>query len=610
MPRPKRTPATPSTPVGNTIIASAAQLGRGPAGKPGGTLKAQQWQSEAWYFAETNGELAYAVQWVSNALSLVRLRIMEDVTADGETTEVEVTTGPAVDTLNTLFDGEVGQGQMMGALGTYLEVPGEGYLVGVPPRDGDPSGTDNWRVLSNEECKQEGSSWVINRGDGIEERYAVGDDTTPPGAVVIRIWWPSRRRWAEATSPVRSALPILREHEGLSKHIDASIDSRLAGAGLLIVPSEMTFGSPTDVGDIPDGADPFLVTLAQTMAQALKDPHSPAAKVPILLKAPASVLASIQHLTFDTPLSERAIELRDVATRRLALAMNMPPEILMGQADSNHWSAWVITEEAIKVHITPIVNLITEALTTRFLWPALSGDPMTEAGDDVRRYRIDGDTSALRQRADQSANALVLHDRMAISDAALLRETQFDSGDAPAEEEVRVRLLRKVAESAGTDPAAALAALRALGVQLEVPTPPAPSAAPGAPATPAVEAPPAVDGNRTPPAPEQSAALMAAAEPVVTRALERAHARLGMARRKVKPVTDTLALDSALADAWVLVPRVAALLGLDAHRVQSACEAYVRGTLTAGASHDPIRLARHLTAVTGSPVPALGGDRG
>ena len=36
-------------------------------------------------------------------------------------------------------------------------------------------------------------------------------------------------------SPVRAALPILRELVGLTQHVSAQIDSRLAGAGMLVM---------------------------------------------------------------------------------------------------------------------------------------------------------------------------------------------------------------------------------------------------------------------------------------------------------------------------------------------------------------------------------------
>ena len=53
-------------------------------------------------------------------------------------------------------------------------------------------------------------------------------------------------------------------------------------------------------------------------------------------------------MTFWTQLDEHAIELRSEAIRRLGLGMDMPPEVLQGSADSNHWAAWQADEAAIK----------------------------------------------------------------------------------------------------------------------------------------------------------------------------------------------------------------------------------------------------------------------
>lgn len=930
MPRTRKTPETP--PQSNAVIASAARLNpRAGRGIPKKT--SQGWQEDVWGFLDTVGELSFAAQWQANALSRVVLKVVEDL--DGETRTV--TEGLPVEALAELFGGESGQEQMMSALGFSLFLPGEAYLVGV---EHPPPGIDQWRVLSNVEVKLQGSNWEIDRGDGMAERYLAkpneDDPTSQPEALVFRIWRPHPRLGVEATSPVRAAIPILRELEGLTMHIAASIDSRLAGAGVLLVPSEMTFASPADGTSGDAQQDDFLMALVEAMEAARADRQSPAALAPIVVRVPGALIENVKHLTFTTPLSQEAKTLREEAIRRLSLSLDMPPEVLTGQADSNHWcldseteiliqgrgwvnhtnlrvgdvaftlnhatglaewspvldvyradvvdepvlrmesrshssvstlghrwpimkagqkvagtrrrwttsgdgfsqsdrvplaaalaeqeqttkyrddfvrlvvaysadgtikesrnvrivkfqdreilelrrilttlygptgfrehphrthtadgvafvlrqqeaaelldlceegkaiplsfvdalthaqreillasaveigdgvpgrnattvfqvlpercdayayaahltgrkvtrgrrnqqtgygtepltwvrwssavdsfgpsschqtvdtytgtvwcpttanrtwfarrngrafftgnSAWLISEDSIKVHIEPLVSLICHALTTQYLWPVLAGDAM--GGDvespAVRRYRIVGDTSKLRMRPSRTSEAMDLHAKLVITDAALARETGFDKGDMlePGSEEMTRRLLTAVAGGVTTADLTA-AALEALGVSL---TPKAAEVATtevvvGEQAITAPAETPAIEGPRELPAQvasaimedpirrHQLAGLLATTDILCHRVLEKANSRLGNRGKHRKPVTDPDAFARATHDAWDLVDRVAALHQVDADQLTAACTMYVRGRLATATDHEPKRLLTYL----------------
>lgn len=600
MPRTPRKKATEQeAPAHNSLVASAARMTARRRNRPRSNGPAD-WQAEAWRYLDTVGELAFATQWVSNALSRVRIRVMEELPS-GEVREVpedaEGLAGEAVAALRALFDGDTGQPQMMREYGVHMTIPGETYLVGVAPEGDD--GRDAWRILSNDECKENpagSGKWEIDRGDGeVEKIDTVGNEEagTLPTGLVIRIWRSHPRKHVEATSPVRAALPILRELEGLTKHVASSIDSRLAGAGLLLVPQEMTFQTPLVDGAQadPTALDDFMAALTEAIAAALTDPGSASARVPIVVKAPGEFIQYVQHITFDSPLSQEAQSLREEAIRRLALSIDLPPEVLLGQADSNHWSAWLISEDAIKVHIEPLVELMMHALTTRYLWPAMQG-MAPQVPEDVKRYSLDGDTSALRQRPNKTAEAQAMHAGLTLTDDALARETGFDKGDLldPTSDEFRRRILVRIAQ--GSSPDLAAAALVALGgPALELPAPPA---VPGGPvAAPEPTAPAPVENDRTPPQ-EQAAALLAASEVLVLRAVEKGWNRAGRRGKVRKPVATT-ALDDCLRDAWDHVPRVAALCGVDAERLTGAVDHYARALLTTGADHDPSAFAALLS---------------
>jgi hypothetical protein len=626
-----------------SLVAAGAQITTKPGNKPRGGTVAQAWQDEAWYFYDTVGELAQACQWVANSLSRVDLDVME-VKADGS---VEPTTNPAaLAALDALYDGDTGQSDMLATMGVHLSCPGETYLVGVPADEGNPFAKDLWRVVSNKELRQQNGTWIIDRGDGIEERYADGTKPDQPAeALVIRIWRSHPAKWVQANSPVRAALSVLRTLEKVSQHIAASADSRLAGAGVFVIPKGATWETPTD----PEGSNTdddtvqssAMGTLTDAMLTPIGDRGNAAARVPIVMALADDLADKVQHIKFDLPFDEQVIPLSDNQIRRLAVSMDMPVEALTGVGDVNHWTGWLISEEGIKVHIEPLVNVICTALTQRYLWPILAGtltDPLDPTGipDEVKRYVIRGDTSALRQRPDRTAQAMDLHGKMVLNDAALVRETGFDTGDllVPGSEEFNRRLLLTIAHGA-TTPDQAQAAFDALGLTIA----PLPSMVPGEERHPAIgaevpvadpakqtvqETPAALPSPRTPPDQAQSVAasglpdpasaraaaqsmrdtvaaalaarqgptvaqygaVLAVTDVVVSRALERAHSRLfGGGKRRARPVTGDRVND-ALRDAWTLLPTAAADLGVDPVMLQAGCDRYARELLARGMDHN------------------------
>ena len=579
MPRPSRT-KTAESPAPTAIVASAANVTN--AAKEGRRVpKTTDWQREAWYFYDTIGELRFGANWLGNALSRTKLRIME--------AEVPVNEGPAVDALNVLFGGPTGQSQMLSSFAVHLTVAGEAYLVGkVKPGEDEDSEDDEWAVMSTEEIKQgrggkDGQTrWNIDRGDGKQETLEGKD------GLVIRLWRSHPRKYVEADSPTRAVIPILREIEQLTKHVAATIDSRLAGAGILLLPSEMSFASPTSDPEAETGDhvadDPFMADLTEAMTTPIQDRGSASAVVPLVIKAPGAVLNNATHLKFSTPFDEATQELRTEAIRRLALGMDLPPEIMLGTAGINHWGAWQVDEAAIKMHVEPLLELIVDALTRWYLIPALEG--MEESTEGIS---IGFDTSDLRLRPNRATQAIELYDRLELSGETLRRETGFEEADAPDPEEIKSILLRKMAIGVSTSDLT-VASLHELGLplvpiasQVEAPagaqglTPRGPQPEP---TEPPVEP---ADVQREPPVAATGIDLgvFAAAEMLLLRALERANNKVNRRGNRHRPFTET-ECETGLKDAWVHVPRMAAYTGLDPARLECALDRCAREALCEG----------------------------
>jgi hypothetical protein len=556
----------------------------------------QHWQSRAWHHFDTCGELRYGAGWFANALS--RALLIPTVKKDGIVQRL--TSGAEYDALEELIGSSDGQSALLKAMGQHYFVAGDWYLVGRGARKGDrvsPTG-DVWEVVSTEEMKNAGKNWWIDYGDG--ERIELTD-----ADAIIRMWNPHPRKRVLADSPVRAVLGSLDEIETSTRHIAAQLISRLAGAGILFVPTEMTFAKPANV-TIPESmgdVDPFMVSLGTTMQTAINDPGDPSALVPIIVKTAADNIDKVKHLTFWGELDQQAGVIRTEAIRRLALGLDLPPEVLLGTADVNHWGSWQIEESSIKAHIEPALEVICAALTTDCLRKVVPGTKAVVAFD----------TAALRLRPNRSKEALELYDRGEIDGDALRRETGFEGTDAMQPPELQAWLLKKVAGGSATPEMVNKAIELLVGVDLGGSGDTMREARPD----PSLRDHPSQDIPDGPSAPTRrrmeeegdarAAALYATCNALAYRALERAGNRLknraGLHPPGVLPeemhchVPVTAAAVPLLLDgAWGPLPKL--LQGTDASPriVEQALTTYLTSVLVSQVPHDTDRMQRMVSA--------------
>lgn len=392
------------------------------------------WQNQAWDYYEIIGPLNYAINWQSSALSRVSLVIAEIQPG----TEPEILeTGPAVEILKQI---KWDESTIMADLAVQLAVPGRGYLVG---REIQP-GIAQWVVYSSDQVRvmrdarrdgtiryelREGSNAWIALEDALVVPVRDSDD---------------RYRWLD-TSTVKACLPILREILLYNSEITSTLVSRIANNGILLIPSEVAFPSRANQND---NEDPFVLELIEAAKQAIKDPGSASAAIPLPIRVPSQFIDSFRHLTLSDPVDANILEARKDAYIRLAEAMNLPKEIMTGIGGANHWGAWQIEESAIKTHISPIAELICGCLTHGFLYPQLTANAESTTGPNGGRIVVWYDTSALTLHPDLSQKAVELYDRVEISGDALRRETGFTEEDAPNDAQIREQLLKKAATNA------------------------------------------------------------------------------------------------------------------------------------------------------------------
>jgi hypothetical protein len=580
---PRVTTEVAETPL--SMVASAARMTGTSVTNP---RPKQSWQKEAWHFYDTCGELRYAANWMGNVLSRATLRAVQVDVVGGE--EREVTSGPAFEALEELCNGREGQAAMLKSIGIHFFVAGECYLIGRSPDPKHDEMVDAeetlWEVASTEEVTQNGKQWQVDYHDGTGA-IPLGEDD-----VVIRLWMPHPRRHKMADSPVRAQLANLRELELLSRHVAAQARSRLAGNGVLFLPSSIQFPTPPNPPEgVTDSASLFQWLLMNAMMESVEDPSDPAALVPIIVTADGESIANIEHKTFWSEYDAKISELRSEAIRRLALGLDIPAEVMLGTADMNHWSAWQVEESSIKVSVEPMLASIARSLTTGYL------RPVTDNTKDAIAF----DTSKLRMRPNRSREAIELSDRLALSNAALRRETGFDESDAPEPDELKHMLLMRIAGGSAT-PEQVAQALNALGIS-EV-TGEGETTRESRP-SPSLQDHP----SRDIPEPQAAAAsLLDKSEVLVFRALERAGNRLRSLKQTRPPCaaadtymfvkTDVGELDKVLDDAWTCLDRVIPQVP-DFHRktIASALDTYCRHLLLQQVQYDRTELQHYLTTV-------------
>lgn len=441
-------------PPAPTALTAAAAPPRGPETQF--LKKTEKWQDEVWTFYDTLGEFNFGVTWQANMLSRVRLRAAR-LKPDSDEPEI-VTSGPAADLMMRLGGGVSGQAQLMKRLTVQLSLPGEGYLVGETIGK-----TERWQVRSVDEIRSQSGRHQVTDEDSVNTGHDWRD--LAEDYHVMRVWRPHDRFYHLADSPARSAREVMRELELINRKITAEYLSRLASAGVLALPDELTFPVREEFADAPS---PLMAEWVEIAATAIQTPGTASAVVPIPLVGPAEAIDKIRYIDFTLKIDEKTIERRDSAIRRLATKMDIPAEILLGLASSgNHWSAWAVDESALKAHIAPMAELVCETLTRAYLKPRLEA-----SGEDPETWVVWYDMSELTLRPDRSGNALNAYDRLELSGEALRREMGFDEDDKPTSEELKEQALKVIVHSLPSGAASALSQLLGEDVQPIVPVSP------------------------------------------------------------------------------------------------------------------------------------------
>lgn len=437
------------------------------AGEVTAPLIREDWQADAYAYAEAVGEVNYALGL--KAATLARCRLRPEVRKPGTADEWEETTDARVLRVHAALRPPLGgQGALLAAALFHLDIAGEAYLTGTAVKDllGQDAGLV-WEFLSVLEIAVKDGGGPGKPAQVTRNAWGTGSKGKEPveqNAYLARLHRASPAYSQRAKSPMQGVLSVLKQVVLLTQVIDAIAQSRLT-ANMLYVPWEISLG-PTDEWENPGAAedgqgqslDEFEQELREHLTAPITDRSAESSLIPLLMRGPALIdghptkdLIGIVDLA--RQLDDRFQGLRKEALDRLAAGLDLPPEMMQGKGSLSGLGggnvAESIDEEFIDAHIIPPGELVAEFLTVAYLRPMLQQfEQLTGPETDWFRYALDA--SSITADPDRSASATAGRQMGIISDEAWIAANGFTSDDAIDPDEAFRRKMLELSAAAPT----------------------------------------------------------------------------------------------------------------------------------------------------------------
>ncbi len=382
------------------------------------TRMALGWQERALQYINLIPELNYASRFYARMMQALRIYPAK---LDEKGNAKAIETGLPVELLDAIQGPGGGRAQLQAAYGRLQFITGEGYLFG---RD---TGRDTWRWLFvwNDEIAINQSTgtliWTPYFG-GKTQEFQIGQN-----AQAYRFWTPHPGRSGEADSPMRSAVEglIAEELIALTRTVRSTAVSRLLN-GVIILPSELSFGAEEPGLDDDPEANPFIKKFVEHISGVVENAGSAEAATPFVLEIANEFAPNVRWERLHDPATDYLErDLRTEAVGRLAHGMDLPPEVLTGLGLTNHWAAKQIIDDMYKSHGAPVAARFCEDLNDAYLRPALEKAEYP----DWDRVVLLVDPTEVMVRPDRSDDANEAWDRGAIGWPALRRSKGFTEDD-------------------------------------------------------------------------------------------------------------------------------------------------------------------------------------
>jgi hypothetical protein len=412
------------------VTASATKVE--PRETVGRQLVSSEWQKQAFTYVKLIPELNFASRFYSKYLKRIRIY---PAMRDENDRLTPITTGPPVNLIDRIQDPGGGRSQILGSYGRLMFISGEGFLFGRnldTPRE-------RWSFVSPSELKLSDGKWIWSPTES-----GTPQEFSDPEAVAYRMWSPDPERSGEAESPMKAVLEIAEELRILTKAVRSTAVSRMLN-GILKVPSELSFGSDTPGLDGDPEENEFLQDMIDHATGAIENAGTAEAASPFLAEGSAELLQFLDWIKLHDPATDYMEQgLRTEAVSRLAVGLDMPPEILKGLADANHWGARQIIHDAWRSHGAPVAEQFCDDLGESYLRPALEEENFPDWDKVVVAY----DDADVVVSPDRSEDADRAYDRGQINDDGYRDMKGIPKSMAAKEEDKRFYLAIKLRNAA------------------------------------------------------------------------------------------------------------------------------------------------------------------
>lgn len=448
-------------------IADLIVPGTGTGGKRNADSDA--WIDDAWAYRDTVPQVMFAARFLGNASSRLTYFPAVQVADDGDVIAVLDAAQPqrdeegrdtepalisaalaaaAVEEFDRLRQSPDGLTGLQSMAAVNLTIGGEVFLIGRDTDDG-----ETW-FMQSKACVRETETPGVYEVNDPNTGAKLKVDARPDGPdFVARIWRRHPRFPWKPDSNIRAITDLCEEfliHNRAMRAIGKSRNS----AGILKIPSEMDqppvdapaeelgeddppFDPETSDDPPEDGLTDFQRSTILSFVTPTEDDGSAASVAPHMMMAPGEVLQYLDWIDTGRKIDPEMIARLDWIVRNMAQGVDLPPEILTGLADANHWTGWLIEDTTYKAHVEPLALLIAQGLATAMLRPALRERGFS--ADEVRLITVGVDPSGLVVRPNRFADANTVFAADGLSWEALRRYGGFGDDDAPTPEEMVVR---------------------------------------------------------------------------------------------------------------------------------------------------------------------------
>lgn len=278
-----------------------------------------------------------------------------------------------------------------------------------------------------------GETWVLQYEDGFDVKSVADPDLKKAierSIAYVRVYKAHPRNTELADCAMKTVLDPAEELSVLSALNRSQSRSRIANVGVWLYPSQQQ----------SEGGNPFATTLPEAMKAAIKDVSSPAAWSPIVHKMDKDLIATVRHVTPDRSYDDKVQQKIDQCIRRIALGLDIPPELLMGiGSSSNHWGAWISQDETINGTLMPLSSVIAGI----FEWCARVKTYGPQATSDAEVPMILPDPTAMQARRATPSDAIQGAGIGAVGLAYVRTTMGADDGDAATADDLRIMALAR-----------------------------------------------------------------------------------------------------------------------------------------------------------------------